>query len=187
MDRPIEEEWRNFELYEKVRVRDNRKRLVLVTLTAIAFFGLCSVPVVEERMPKWQSLRAAQRLSVQLERLKTLSIQEKKPVRMHFLAGGHYQFEILNECQSEIPLRIVNAGEWPDSDGTLKILSTEEAKALSLKVATDQICFDPVFGLDGVKTRKVVVVAPVKDLSENRLDRASYIILDGESAKISIN
>ena len=187
MDRPIEEEWRNFELYEKVRVRENRKRLFLITLTALGFFGLCAVPVVEERLPKWRSLRAAQRLSVQLEHLKTLSIQERKPIRFRFLEGGHYQFEILNECQSETPLRIVNEGVWPDAEGTLKILSGAEAQALSLKVATDQICFDPVFGLEGVKTRKVVVVAPVKDLSEQRLDRASYIILDGESAKISIN
>ncbi len=187
MDRPIEEEWRNFELYEKVRVRENRKRLILISLTALGFLSLCAVPVVDERLPKWRSLQAAQRLSVQLERLKTLSIQEKKPVRMHFMAGGHYQFEVVNECQSETPLRIVNEGTWPDSDGALKILSADEAKILSLKLATDQICFDPVFGLEGVKSKKVVVIAPVKDLSEQRLDRASYIILDGESAKISIN
>jgi hypothetical protein len=33
----------------------------------------------------------------------------------------------------------------------------------------------------------VIVIAPVKDLSEERLDRASYVVLEGESAKISIN
>ena len=187
MDRPIEEEWRNFELYEKVRVRENRKRLLLVSATLLTFLGLCAVPVVDERLPKWRSLRAAQSLAVQLEHLKTLSIQEKKPIRLHLQANGQFQFELVNECLSETPLRIVSEGTWPDSEGTLKILSAEEAKVLSLKLATDQICFDPVFGLDGVKTRKVVVIAPVKDLSEQRLDRASYIILDGESAKITIN
>ena len=138
-------------------------------------------------MPKWHSLRAASELSVVLEKLKTLSIQEKHPVRIRFLEGARYQFEVVNQCQSETPLKIVNEGLWPDSEGSLKILDLAEAKDLSLKLATNQVCFDPVFGLDGVKTRKVVVIVSVKDLSERRLDRASYIILEGESAKISIN
>ena len=187
MDRPIEEEWRNFELYEKVRVREHRKRFVLISLTVLLFFALCSVPVFEERLPKWRSLRAAQRISVELEKLKSLAIHEKKPVRMIFLADGHFRMEIVSQCQSDAGLKIVREGEWPDAEGTLKVLSAEEAKTFSLKLANDQICFDPVFGLDGVKTRKVLVIAPVKDLSESRLDRASYVILEGESAKISIN
>jgi hypothetical protein len=187
MDRPIEEEWRNFELYEKVRVREHRKRLILIILTTLIFFALCSVPVFEERMPKWRSLRAAQRISVEIEKLKSLAIQEKKPIRIRFLENGHFQMVALTQCDSEAPLKIVREGTWPDAEGTLKVLSAEEAKNFSLKLANDQICFDPVFGLDGVKTRKVLVIAPVKDLSESRLDRASYVILEGESAKISIN
>ena len=187
MDRPIEEEWRNFELYEKVRIREHRKRFILITLTVLLFFGLCSVPVFEERMPKWESLRAAQVLSVEIEKLKTLSIHEKLPVRLRFLENGHFQMETVSQCDSEKVLSVIRQGSWPDVDGGLKILSAEEAKRLSLKLANDRICFDPVFGLDGVKSRKVLVVAPVKDLSEDRLDRASYVILEGESAKISIN
>jgi hypothetical protein len=57
-----------------------------------------------------------------------------------------------------------------------------------LGLATDEICFDPVFGLEvSPAARGVVVVVPVNDLTAGRLDRASYVILDGESAKISIN
>jgi hypothetical protein len=95
--------------------------------------------------------------------------------------------ETVSTCQSDAVLKVVREGVWPDADGSLKVLSNEEAKNFSLKLANDQICFDPVYGLDGVKTRKVLVIAPVKDLSESRLDRASYVILEGESAKISIN
>jgi hypothetical protein len=187
MDRPIDEEWRNFELYEKVRVREHRKRFVLISLTILLFFSLCSVPVFEERLPKWRSLRAAQILSVEIEKLKTLSIHEKMPIRLRFLENGRYQMEVISQCSSEAVIRVARDGQWPDADGTLRILNAEEAKKLSLKLANDQICFDPVFGLDGVKTRKVLVIVPVKDLSEDRLDRASYVILEGESAKISIN
>ena len=187
MDRPVEEEWRNFELYEKVRVRENRKRIIVFTIAVLVFFSLCSVPVFEERLPKWRSLKAAQEISVAIERLKTLSIQEKKPIRLHFLDGGRYQFEVLNQCDQTAALRIAFEGNWSDAEGALKVLSADEAKTLSLKLAIDGLCFDPVFGLNDIKSKKVLVIAPVKDLAEQRLDRASYIILESESAKISIN
>ena len=187
MDRHLEEEWRNFELYEKVRVRENRRRMIVLTLAVLLFFSLCSVPVFQERMPKWQSLEAAQKISVVIEHLKTVAIHEKKPIRFHFLDQGHFQFEVLARCDAQVPLKIINQGIWPDNSGELRVLSAEEAKLMSLKLATDGVCFDPVFGLDGVKSKKVIVIAPVKDLANHRLDRASYIILDGESANISIN
>lgn len=91
MDRPIEEEWRNFELYEKVRIRENRKRFFFVSLATILFLSLCSVPVFEERLPKWRSMRAAQEISVEAEKLKTIAIREKKPVRLRFLVNGAFQ------------------------------------------------------------------------------------------------
>jgi hypothetical protein len=187
MDQHIEEEWRNFELYEKVRIRENRRRFIVLTLATLLFFGLCSVPVLKERIPKWRSLRAAQQISVAIEQLKTASIHEKKPIRLHFTENGRYQFELLSECNSAAPIRILRTGDWSDSSGELKVLSAQEAAVLSLKLATDGLCFDPVFGLEGIKSKKVIVIAPVKDLADHRLDRASYIILEGESAKISIN
>lgn len=187
MDRPVEEEWRNFELYEKVRVREARKRFIFLFLAALSFLGLCTVPVLNERLPKWRSLRSAQVISVEIEKLKTLSIQQKKPIRLKLIEGGRYQMELVTKCDSEALLSIIREGEWPDSKGSLRVLDVTEAKALSLRLATNTLCFDPVFGLDGVKSKKVIVIAPVKDLAEQRLDRASYVILEGESAKISIN
>ena len=85
MDERIDEEWRTFELYEKIRVRERRKKLLISSLALILFFTLCAVPVVEERSPKWLSLRAAQRLSIEVEKLKTLAIHEKKPAKISFL------------------------------------------------------------------------------------------------------
>jgi hypothetical protein len=187
MDRPLEEEWRNFELYEKVRVREHRKRFFFIALAILIFFGLCSVPVFEERLPKWRSLEAAQELSVEIEKLKTLAIHEQKPIRLRFLEGGKFRFEVISQCDSQEILRVAKEANWPDADGALKVLSHEEARAMSLVLASDELCFDPVFGVDGMKTKKVLIIAPVKDLSEGRLDRASYVVLEGESAKISIN
>lgn len=188
MGEPLDEEWKTFELYEKIRLRQRRKRFWITTLTFVAFLGLCSVPVVEEQMPKWKSLQLAQRLAVEIEKLKTLSIQRKQPIRMTFLDNGEMKIELLKECQDPADSgTLLIQKKWISDPAELKVLHSQEALAFDLKQAFDHVCFDPVFGLDAVKSRRVLVVAPVKDLTENRLDRASYVILDGESAKISIN
>lgn len=84
---------------------------------------------------------------------------------------------------------MVREGHWQDAEGTLKVMSMTEAQdqLQPLKLAIDTLCFDPVFGLDGIKSKKVLVIVPVKDLSDKRLDRASDVVFEGESAKISIN
>lgn len=181
----LEDEWRTFELYEKIRLRERRKKFLVSALALILFFTLCAVPVVKERSPKWRSLRAAQRLSIEIEKLKTLSIQEKKPAKITFLENGSMKIEVLNVC-TDASGRLVEQKEWKHEEGTLKVLSVADAKALDVKLVVDQICFDPVFGLDEMP-RRVVGIIPVKDLTEQRLDRASYIVLDGDSAKISID
>lgn len=185
MDERLEEEWRTFELYEKIRVRERRKKLTISVIALILFFSLCAVPVVEERSPKWKSLRAAQRLSIEIEKLKTLAIHEKKPAKITFLEQGGMKVEVLDDCKKPSGT-LVEQKQWKDEQGALKVLTTHEAKDLDVKLVVDEICFDPVYGLEEMK-RRVLVIVPVKDLTEHRLDRASYVIMDGDSAKISIN
>jgi hypothetical protein len=189
MDRPIEEvQWRDFELYEQVRIRQNRNRFLIFGSALLLFLSLCAVPVVKERLPKWHSLRAAREISIELERMKTLSIQEKRPVRLKFQEDGRYRIEILERCSDGAVLRELEPGVWTSRAAELTILNRADAAKHSLGLATDEVCFDPVFGLEvNEATRAVVVVAPVNDLTAGRLDRASYVILEGESAKISIN
>jgi len=187
MAEPLEEEWRNFELYEKVRIREQKKRFWLIALAGVVFFGLCAVPVIEQRLPKWTGLDAARSISLVLEHLKTRAIQERKPLRIRFNEDGKYQIEILNECKDEIPIKLAEEGVWPSKSGMLKVLTRSELSRFSIGLGVESVCFDPVFGLAGTQNKQVLVVVPVKDLSEDRLDRASYIVLQGESANISIN
>ncbi len=187
MDRPLDVEWRDYELYERQRVRKNRNRFIILSLVVLLFFTLCAVPVVQERLPKWKSLHAAREISIELEHLKTMAIQQKKPIRMKFLADGKFQYEIIEKCPAGAALQPATSGDWSNFNGELKVLSLADAHQFSLKLASDEVCFDPVFGLEGVKSSRVIVIAPVNDLANQRLDRASYVILLGESAKISIN
>jgi hypothetical protein len=187
MDQGLDHEWRNFELYEKVRVREHRKRFWIITLAVLLFFTLCAVPVVDERLPKWKTLDAARSILIRLEKMKTRSIQEKKPIRVSFRESGELVMELVADCKSQTAIQVIEKEIWSKDPENFKVLSRSELDHFKLKVGSDEICFDPVFGLDGVKNQIVLVVVPVKDLSAERLDRASYVILEGESAKISIN
>ncbi len=187
MDQPLEEEWRNFERYEKIRIRERRKRFWTIALAIFFFFGLCSIPVIRERSPKWQSLRAALELSLELEHMKTRAIQEKRPAILRFTEGAGFRVEFVADCASKSEPSLEKEGKWQDHEGALKVLSTEDLTHHSIALGADEFCFDPVYGLNGVKTRLVLVIAPVKDLAEGRMERASYVELEGESAKISVN
>jgi hypothetical protein len=122
-----------------------------------------------------------------LEHLKTRAIQERKPLRIYFKDDGKYQIEVLNDCKDANAVRIAEEGSWTSGAGALKVLSRAELSRFSIGLGVESVCFDPVFGLTGNQSRQVLVVVPVKDLSEERLDRASYVVLQGESAIISIN
>jgi hypothetical protein len=184
----LDEEWRTFELYEKVRLREHRKRLLFFVTTLLVFLSLCAVPVVDERLPKWKSLSAARHLSIEIEKLKTLAIKTKKPAKLSFLENGEYKVETLEHCEDAIG-NIVSLTRWTSTspEHALHALTPDEAKAFEVKLAVDQVCFDPVFGVEQIKSKKVIINDPVKDLAEKRLDRASYIILQGDSAEITIN
>ena len=187
-----EQEWRTFELYEKVRVRDRRKKIFLSTLAALGFLTLCAVPIVEERLPKWKSLKAAQELSFEIEKLKLIAIKHKKAAKISFLETGEFRVELLANCEGDIggvspKSEILEQTKWDPGANELKVLNPLDSVQFNVKLAIDQLCFDPVKGTEGIKNKKVVVIVPVKDLAENRLDRASYIILETPSVKISIN
>ena len=187
MAESLEHEWRTFELYEKIRLRERRKRFLVLFVGAVLFLSLCAVPVVQERTLKWQSLRAAQHISVELEKLKTLAITQKKPARLSFVENGEVKIEVIDHCTDGPSASEGVRKKWPDAQGELRIMKTAEAKDFGVALAVDQICFDPVFGLENLKSKEVIIVVPVKDLSDHRLDRASYVVLESESAKISIN
>jgi hypothetical protein len=180
---------RNFlegELHEKIIIRERRRKRILVSLALVLFLFLSGIPVYQERLLKWQSLEAARRIAVEIEKLKTESIQLKKPLKLTLMADGELKVEVLSDCGSAQTEKLYNK-KWRDEGEQLSILSVDEAKKLKLNFVVDQLCFDPVNGLAQSKMKKVLVVLPVKDLAESRLDRASYVEVETANARISIN
>lgn len=192
MDEHLDRKYLEVELYEKNLVRERRKKLILISLAFTVFLFLCGMPVFNERLPKWESLKAARKIAVEIEKLKTESLQLKKPLLLSVLDNGQVKVEEVGNCgvgsgESFAIKEKLHEVNWMDPADEIGLLNQVDAKKLNLNFAVQQICFDPVSGVSSPKVKKVFVVAPVKDLAESRLDRASYIEIDSTSARISIN
>lgn len=192
MDEHLERQYLEVELYEKIIVRERRKKIILVVLAFAVFLFLSGIPVYQERFPKWDSLRAAKNIAVELEKLKTESLRLKKPLQFTVMDNGKIRIEQVSSCNPtaagtravEVVLQEKN---WVHADSKVMLMKELDAKKMHLNMTTHQICFDPVSGVNAPKTKKVFVVVPVKDLAESRMDRASYVELETSSARISIN
>lgn len=192
MDEHLERPYLEDELYEKVVVRERRRKGLLITLAFILFLFLCGIPVYNERFPKWESLRAAKNIAVEIEKMKTESLHLKKPLQISVQENGQIKVEAVADCVSGSTGSNQDGGQlygknWKHPESAVTILAGDEAKKLKLAMVVQQICFDPVTGMHGSKTKKVFIIVPVKDLTEARLDRASYVEVTNSSASIAIN
>ncbi len=190
----VQEEWRSFELYEKKRVRDRRKKALFIGITLVLFLGLCSIPVIHERAPKWQTLAIARNLAVEVEKLKTLAIKKKQAARLVFVEPNLLTVELVTHCgivDEHSPVHLAGQSlvtkQWTPTEGVYKILTPELAKQFSIALVEPELCFDPVLGMVSKHNKVVIAIVPVNDLAEQRLDRASYVIIDGDSATVTLN
>jgi hypothetical protein len=103
----------------------------------VLFLSLCAVPVVKERLPKWRSLRAAREISTALEGVKTLSIREKRPIRLKFIGGGQYRVDVLERCGADGVLKELPPGTWTLRSEELVILAHADAAQYSLGLPDD--------------------------------------------------
>lgn len=210
MDESLTQDWRSFELYEKVRIRERRKKALWISAAMLVFFGLCSIPVVKNRYPKWESLKQARVLAVQLEKAKTFSIQNKKAVRVVFSTPGEIEIRETAHCKVEgadLPTapgaasdKTIEKLAWavgtPESH-PLVMVSEQLAKEFGLDFVFSEVCFDPVLGLvapQGLSesVKQVLIIVPAKDLTaegekEKKLSRASFVELRGPSATLIVN
>jgi hypothetical protein len=192
MDEHLERQYLEVELYEKIVVRERRKKIILIVLAFSIFLFLSGIPVYQERFPKWDSLRAAKNIAVELEKVKTAALKLKKPLQFSVLENGKIKIEQVSNCNpvatgSRVVEETLPEKSWMHSTSKVTLMQEIDAKKFNLGMAVQQICFDPVSGLSSPQSKKVFVVVPVKDLAESRLDRASYVELESATAKISIN
>ena len=133
MDEHLDRQYLEVELYEKIVVRERRRKAVFITLTFTIFLFLCGIPVYNERFPKWESLKAARKIAVEIEKLKTESLQLKKPLLLSILETGQLRVEQVSHCSSasaEVPKSegLLHEESWTDSNRNIALMSDVDAK-----------------------------------------------------------
>lgn len=184
-----EDEWRHYELWEQLEVKQRYRRWLWIGVTTVLFFVLSAVPVVMEKWPKWRSVRATRELAQVLNQLKRKAGVEQSPMRLKFNStqGLDYQIEKTTDCKSKVGVEmheVINSGHLLSEreKNEFQILPSEAASELQLPGLVNEFCYDPFKENDQVLGFAII---PVKDLSNSRLDRHSLLILSGPSAEIS--
>lgn len=195
-DRFEKEEWKNFELWEKINLRLKKQRRLVVISAIILFFLLSSISVIIDRAPYWKTVSLAAEFSKELIALKRQAVLEHKAIRIRFLPEsqeGEYVIERLVHCQSE-SAEIVRSGflQLQYLGSMVKKLSQKDAEHLQIGRVSDQFCYAP---LDGAfygqleSNKAVFAFVFVKDLTleKPRSDRITVLTVENLTADISFN
>jgi hypothetical protein len=196
-ERWSQDEWRNFELWEKLERLNLRRRRFWILGALLGMILLSSVPVVIDRSPKWKTLAAARRLAVQLNAVKREAAIEHVPYRLRFEGGGstRYVVERVSSCDSahrggdDFGVALWQ-GELAKDAGSLALIAPEEGTRFGLQGLLREFCYDPLHGSAQTPATGQVAgfaIAPVKDLSSTELGRASVVLLEGALAEVTFN
>lgn len=178
--------WAETELYEKQRIRKIRKNAALIALTMLIFFGLTAIPVIQVRYPAWRTFKAARIISEHLEQIKVDAISKKRPIRLDWNESGTEYKETWVKSCTDTTGEVRNTWSLPHAAESYVIVNKLRAQDLEISAIEDFFCFDPLSGFFGIPQQATAII-PVKDLTEKRLDRVSYVIVDALSAKISFH
>ncbi len=198
-ERYAREEWRHFELWEKLEAQFRRRRKLWVVLAILVFLGLSSVPVVWESSPRWVALNSARKLAYEMSRVKRQAGLDRTPYRIIFDADGSLQYgiETVSSCLKGENPKLVRRGrllgEAKLSDFVL--LSKEQGEKAGLMNLVRTFCYDPLAGTEYLKPDHPVAgfaIAPAKDLTITPAgqdltnhDRVALLLFQGQSAEIS--
>lgn len=149
--------------------------------------------MIKDRWPKWTTERATRRLAFEINRMKKDTAIHHKAYRLRFTDANslEYGIEQLGLCTDTAFKKIRTASLQGGSvTSSYQRLSAEKGKTIGVPGLVDSFCYDPLTGSQAIGTDEDLIgfgIIPVNDLTEGRLDRLSVILMEGKSAKISLN
>jgi len=191
------DEWRRFELWERIELRLRRNRRLVYAAAFVVFLGLSSTPIWMDRSPAYRALRGARELSELLNQVKLEVARTRQAVRLVLSSepGLGWEMERLASGCASSGEGAVGAGSEPFRRGSLlaetessslfKFLSEAEGSALGIPGLLLEFCYDPIEGdFLAARGRKLAgfAVAPVVDLTALRIDRIATVVIRGHSA-----
>lgn len=188
--------WENYELWEKVELRLRRHKRFWIAGTVVVFLVLSAVPIVMDRWPKWASRTLARELALEINRIKKDASVTRAAYRLVFPKVESLQFTVYRVPSCMTPatsekdvVRVGNlsGGRW---EGAFSLLSSTQGQALGIPGLIREFCYDPFLGSSAerqiISTEGFGIIS-VKDLTENRIDRLTVLLLSGPSADISFD
>ncbi len=186
-------EWSAYELWEKVEVKLRNRRKWIIALTVLIFLILSSIPLIQDRKEKWEGLSVMRKLAIGINETKVAASRLDHPLRMVLAQneeGVFFRVFKVSDCQSvgeEIrQRRILDREESKE----FKILDPQLGERLGIPGIVQQFCYHPIDGnfmLPASLPTQAFGIVPVKDLTDIRTDRISFVYLAGNSAEISFD
>lgn len=202
-----EDEWRQFELWERIEIRLRRKRTWTIAGVIVLFLGILSIPIIQDRAPKWRALGAMRALAVRVNQMKVDASSLGVPLRLRLEVSDHgpnYVIERVKNCK-EPPTSVGSAENQEWSRGPIfsseaigrgyTLLSTEEGKRHGLERVVDSFCYEPALLANGdeespqtpSRVYQAMGILTAKDLTDGRLDRVAFLNFSGLSAEIDFD
>lgn len=183
-----QEEWKDYELWEKIAVRAKRRKRLLMLLTAALFLVLLAIPVWRERSPLWRANQAATRLAREISLAKKdaaltgLAVRlTLEPAKTGEPAGLWLRKDRLASCADKpVSTETIAIRE---ASAELQWLPADRALEWSVPTVITTLCYDPLSGAD---TGGNFAIIPVKDLAAGRADRVAVLQVSGAGADAGV-
>ena len=195
-----DEEWRQFELWEKIEVRFKRRRRRWIAVVAVLFLILASVPTVMARWPKWASFHAVRKVAEEVNRMRKDAIIQEASFRLSLDAepGLSYRVEKAERCDAPAQAwQVVRDGKLLTSRlgklvaHHLQVLASEDGEGLGVPGLRTSVCVDgsgnsglPSPGAVAPSGLTGIAVIHVKDFASKNIERISVVSLTSRDSEV---
>jgi hypothetical protein len=189
-----DDEWRQFELWERIELRLRRKRIWIVLAVAFVFVSILAAPVIEDRLPKWRALNAMRTLAVRANQMKVDAAALGVPLRLRIedsSDGPNYVIEQVDRCEGAANAQVWGGGRVFEPGDVVPakdfvVFSPGEATTFGLERVTTAVCYDPL-GIGAIDRVQAIGILTAKDLAAKRLDRVAFLNFSGLFAEIDFD
>ncbi len=188
-----DDEWRQFELWERIEFRLRRKKVWIILGVFLVFVAILAAPVIEDRLPKWRAINAMRILAVRANQMKVDAAALGVPLRLRIedsLDGPQYVIERVDQCDSNSKsARIWGGGPVfanRERGTDFVVFEPRDATTLGLERVTTTVCYDPL-GAETADRVQALGILTAKDLTEKRLDRVAFLNFSGLFAEIDFD
>lgn len=184
-DRWRDEEWRDFELWEKIDQRNRRRRRMWILSAVLVFVLINAVPVVRDSWNRWKAGRIARAVASEIQGLRRRAVLGRTPMKLRF-TGNALEFitEKVPYCGDRVEGTEIARASIPKGEG-YSLVAPSSGAGMNVPGLVNEYCYDPLLGTvlssDGLSA---FAVAADSDLEAEKLDRFAFVLFSDEEISI---